>query len=169
MPSVEHEAASGTIFSALADYSGHPTSGRRGGWWISMDVDLFLAGQGLRPDLVGWRIDRNPQAPGKLDVETHLGVYMTPPDWVCEVLSGSTSYRDVRGGVKWEAWHEAGVGHYWTVDLANEVLMVFELGARRYELATVVGRDDARTLPPFDSVEFAPRRMFEIVAAMTGR
>ena len=43
----------------------------------------------------------------------HLGVYVDPPDWACEVLSETTRRRDEPGGVKWRTYWEAGVAHYW--------------------------------------------------------
>ncbi len=33
-------------------------------WWLTQEVDLYLAIEGLRPDVAGWRIDRHPAPPG---------------------------------------------------------------------------------------------------------
>src|SRR5579883_2114197 len=89
MASIEHGDAAGGIYAQLDRFRGPPAGGG-GGWWLSQDVDMFLAGQGLRPDLVGWRTEKHPRPPQKVNIgANHLGVYVTPPDWVCEVLSGS--------------------------------------------------------------------------------
>jgi hypothetical protein len=138
-----------------------PRGGGRGGWWLSQEVDLYLSGQGVRPDLVGWRVEAHPTPPRKINVGSrHLGVYATAPDWVCEVLSGSTRTRDEEDGIKWRAYWEAGVGHYWLVDLTRNRLTVYRRGKRDYEPVDVAGRAARKVLAPFDEVEFEARRVF---------
>src|SRR4051812_9338209 len=125
MASIEHGDAVMGIAEQLGRFRGPP--GTPGGWWLSQEVDMYLSGQGLRPDMVGWRMDRHPKPPRKVNLTNrHLGVYVTAPDWGCEVLSGSTRSRDEEEGVKWRAYHEAGVGHYWLVDLLRQQLTVYQ-------------------------------------------
>lgn len=160
MASIEHGSAVMGVAEQLGRLQGPPGAGG-GGWWLSQEVDLFLAGQGLRPDIVGWRIDQHPKPPQKVNVGIkHLGVYVAPPDWICEVLSGSTRSRDDQEGVKWQAYYEAGVGHYWLVDLLREQLTVYRRGERRYEPIEIAGPEAVKALPPFEMVEFAAKRVF---------
>lgn len=159
MASIEHGDAVFGIAEQLGQFRGPLGAG--GGWWLSQEVDLYLAGQGLRPDVVGWRIENHPRPPSKINVGgRHLGVYIDAPDWVCEVLSGSTRGRDEEEGIKWRAYHEAGVGYYWIVDLSREQLTVYRRGEHRYEPIEVAGRGAIKTLPPFESISFAANRIF---------
>src|SRR5262245_21793972 len=88
-PSPEHGRAQRKL-GAFVDTFGHPGeigTGRPGGWWLSTEVDLELAGSGVRPDLLGWRRDHVPKLPA-----APLGEAVTErPDWVAEVLSPSTA------------------------------------------------------------------------------
>ncbi len=163
MPSIEHGAAGFAIAEQLGRFLG-PRVAERGGWWLSQEVDMLLAGQGLRPDLVGWRVDKHPRPPRKVNVgRSHLGVYVTPPDWVCEVLSESTRADDESDGVKWGAYWEAGVGHYWLVDLARGHITVYRRGDNDYEPVDVAGRTAVKALAPFDEVAFDAGRVFMLM------
>lgn len=160
MTSIAQGDAMMDIGEQIGRLRGPPGDGG-GGWWLSQDVVMVLAGQGLRPDMVGWRVARHPRPPERVNVGTrHLGVYVAPPDWVCEVLPGSTRTRDEADGVKWQAYYDAGVGHYWLVDLDREQLLVYRRGERSYEPIEVAGREAVKALPPFESVNFVARRVF---------
>lgn len=166
MASIEHGAAAGNVFAQLDGFQG-PPGDHGGGWWLSQEVDLLLAGQGLRPDVVGWRMDRHPAAPRRVTVgPRRLGVCTTAPDWVCEVLSASTRARDESEGLKWQAYHEAGVGHYWLVDLDREQILVHRRDQRSYEAIEVAGREAVKQLPPFEAIPFQARRLFQMVALL---
>lgn len=166
VPSFEHGDAVIGISGQLDRFRG-PPSPAGGGWWLSQEVDLYLGGQGLRPDLVGWRMDKHPTPPRKVNVgDRHLGVYITPPDWVCEVLSASTRARDEDNGVKWQTYWQAGVGHYWIVDLLRAQITVYGRGAQDYEPLDVAGRSAVKPLAPFDGGEFDARRVFLLLGAV---
>src|SRR5258708_2748805 len=62
MATIEHGAAAGAVFGQINRFQG-PPGGGRGGWWLSQEVRLNISGQGLRPDLCGWRVDRHPRPP----------------------------------------------------------------------------------------------------------
>ncbi len=156
MASLAHGAAVMAIGEQINRFQGPPGVGG-GGWWLSQEVDLFLSGQGLRPDVVGWLIDKHPSPPQKINLgEKHLGVYVASPDWVCEVLSPSTKSRDVEDGQKWRAYHEAGVGHYWLVDLDREQLTVYQRGEVSYEPHDVAGRQTVNLSLPSLASSFSP-------------
>ncbi len=154
----QHGAGMGAIFGQYLRFQGPPRGDGGGGWWLSQDTQMLLAGQGLRPDVVGWRVDRHPRPPRRVNVGKHLGVVVAPPDWVCEVLSRSTSHRD--RGVKWTAYHQAGVEHYWLADLRGERITVYRRTVTGYEMVIEAGRTDVVALPPFESVDFVAELVF---------
>jgi Uma2 family endonuclease len=159
MASIEHGDAVMGIAEQLGRFRGPP--GTPGGWWLSQEVDMYLAGQGLRPDMVGWRMDKHPRPPRKVNITSkHLGVYVTSPDWVCEVLSSSTKARDEEEGLKWQAYYDAGVGHYWLVDLFRQQLTVYQRGVRDYEPVEILGREGVKALPPFETTDLVAKRVF---------
>lgn len=160
MPSIEHGDAVFGIAEQLGRFRG-PRAGDRGGWWLSQDVEVYLAGQGLRPDVVGWSVARYPAPPRKVNVGArHLGVYVDPPDWVAEVLSDSTRSRDEEEGAKWRAYFEAGVGHYWLIDLDRQQLTVYRRTDAGFVPIEVAGRGARKPLPPFEAAEFEADRVF---------
>lgn len=161
MATLDHGDAVGGIWEQIGRLRGPPPAG--GGWWLSENVKMFLSGQRLQPDLCGWRIEKHPRPPGKVNVDKHQGVCTTPPDWVCEVLSPSTSHGD--RGVKRNAYHAAGIAHYWLINLASQDIAVLSRTATGYELVAQAGRDDTVVLPPFEPIEFAVSRVFVIAAA----
>ena len=133
-------------------------------WWLSLEVDIYIGGEGMRPDVAGWRLDRNPSPPPETNVANHLGVITVVPDWVCEILSVSTTGRDVGTtkdrGIKWKAYQRAGVEWYWIVDLEHESLTVYQRTARSYEVVEMVGRGEVVRLPPFETVELSVTPLF---------
>lgn len=87
----------------------------------------------MRPDLAGWRRERLPR-PGK------TRPIVAVPDWVCEILSPSTSARD--RVTKRALYARTGVAHYWLIDPG-----VY---------------DDSSTarIAPFDAIELELGRLF---------
>ena len=62
--------------------------GGPGGWIILYEPELHLGDAVLVPDLAGWRRERMPY------VAEELVAFEIAPDWICEVLSPSTSTLD---------------------------------------------------------------------------
>src|SRR6188474_2369596 len=86
-PAKPHAAAA----SALGEELGPPFKRGRGGpgGWILLDEpELHLGEDVLVPDLAGWRRERM-RSP-----TTEEPYFTLAPDWVCEVLSRSTSRSD---------------------------------------------------------------------------
>lgn len=87
LPSVKHgsaQAGLNVLLGAAYDdrFGGHP-----GGWWLATEVEILLPGkQPVRPDLVGWRVERMEELPEEFPVKLR-------PDWVCEVVSPSDPAR----------------------------------------------------------------------------
>ncbi|MCB9730078.1 MAG: Uma2 family endonuclease [Deltaproteobacteria bacterium] len=118
-----------------------------GGWWIlhEPELHLLLDTRVVRPDLAGWRRQRMPAPPG----DSHK--FTLIPDWVCEVLSPSTSSHDTI--VKMPRYLEAGVKWAWIIDPVAERLDIFRAGDGEWlEAGSHQGAGAAR-LEPFDAVE----------------
>ena len=128
-----------------------------GGWWLLTEPDIeFGRHDILRPDIAGWRRDRTPKAPEGFPVRV-------VPDWVCEVLSPSTAWRDL--GEKRRIYHQAGVGHYWVVHPTDRVISVFAWNEANYGLVASCGIVGRVRLPPFEAVEFEAARLFGLEPA----
>jgi Uma2 family endonuclease len=153
-PLPKHSKAQG----ALRRFVGGPFDdddgyGGPGGWWIFVEVDVQLeAHEVVRPDLSGWRRQRLPDPGDRRPIDV-------APDWICEVLSPTTTVRDRT--TKRELYARHGVRHYWLVDPEARTLEVFELLDGRwllfgaYEESTTTVR-----VPPFEAIELPIGRLF---------
>src|SRR5690606_4669509 len=91
----------------------HRGRGGPGGWWILFEPELHLGPEILVPDLAGWRRERMPQLPEE-------AFFTLAPDWLCEVLSPSTTQLDrVR---KMPIYARNGVSHVWLLDPSAKTL-----------------------------------------------
>jgi Uma2 family endonuclease len=156
MPGPKHGRAQGRVFAlASGPYDRRPGDAERpGGWWISLEVDLHVAGMGCRPDVLGWRRDKQPYMPRP----DPRGVVTAAPDWICEVLSRSTAHIDLED--KRVGYHQAGVGHYWIADPNNATLTVLEWTPAGYLVARVAGRKERVRAQPFEAVEIDVNDLF---------
>ena len=150
MPGPRHGLIQGNVFSALAPRFGRRGGGgddRPGGWWFSLEVDMEIGGLGCRPDVIGWRRDRFPRLPSP----DPRGVVVDVPDWICEVLSASTANVDT--GRKREAYHRAGVTHYWLADPERRSLTVLRRVEEGYVIAAVATPGERVRAEPFGDVD----------------
>jgi Uma2 family endonuclease len=119
-------------------------SGRPGGWILLDEPELHFHGDILAPDLAGWRRERMPELPD-------AAAFELAPDWVCEVLSPSTSALDRAD--KLPIYAREGVRHAWLVDPIARTLEVLRLeGANWLLVGTWSGDVDVRA-EPFDAIE----------------
>jgi Uma2 family endonuclease len=145
----EHGSTQGLLFAALRGFHGHPRAGRPGGWWLGTEVEIELETHEVYvPDISGWRIDRAPEAPSGKPVRVR-------PDWVCEILSPSTTRHD--RGHKQRTYHRANIGHYWLVDPLDGILWVFRWSAEGYTQVVTLETEDVPAgelvrVEPFDVV-----------------
>jgi Uma2 family endonuclease len=155
MPSPEHGRAQRKLGEALGPFD-RRTSGsdRPGGWWLASEVDVVLGGEGVRPDLLGWRRDRVPELPRP----DHGGVVTERPDWIAEVLSSSTASRDL--GDKLVLYHTAEVPHYWIVDPSNRTLLVYRWLREGYIAVLGAGSDKIVRAEPFEALELRVGLLF---------
>jgi Uma2 family endonuclease len=120
-------------------------AGGPGGWIILDEPELHLGSDVLVPDLAGWRRERLPF----LGEETTA--FELSPDWICEVLSPSTSSLDrVR---KMPVYAREGVHFAWLLDPIQRTLEVFELQAQRWQAIGSWEGDVLVRAVPFDAVE----------------
>jgi Uma2 family endonuclease len=98
----------------------------------------------VRPDLAGWRRERMPSPP----TDSHK--FTLCPDWVCEVLSPSTTSYDTI--VKMPRYLEAGVRWAWIVDPVAERVDVFQAGDGEWLAAGSHEGGGVGRLSPFEAV-----------------
>jgi Uma2 family endonuclease len=121
---------------------------RPGEWIILIEPELHLGATPdvLSPDLAGWRRRRMPELPD-------VAAFTLAPDWLCEVLSPSTTLKDKKK--KMPIYAREGVGHLWLIDPSLETLEVYRLESGRWVFLGVHAKDDVVRVEPFDAVELA--------------
>jgi Uma2 family endonuclease len=96
------------------------------------------------PDYAGWRRARLPVLPDVAALEV-------APDWVCEVISPSTSYID--RSRKMRIYARERIGHLWIVDPILRTLEVYRLEDARWIATSAHGGGDVVRIEPFDAIE----------------
>lgn len=143
-PAVRHARAS----TRLGTEIGPPFElgrGGPGGWVILFEPELHHGDDVLAPDLAGWRLEHVPE--GMLEA-----AYVTKaPDWVCEVLSPSTTRID--RGRKRAIYARERVAHLWLVDPDAKLLEVMVLDGETYRVVLTAEGDDKVHAPPFAAIE----------------
>jgi Uma2 family endonuclease len=144
-PAVRHASTASTLGEIL----GPPfRRGRAGpGGWVILDepeVHLGPRPDKLVPDLAGWRRARWPAIEDAVAIEV-------PPDWICEVLSGSTEVVD--RGEKMAIYAREGVAHAWLVDPVTRVLEVYRLERGRWNAIATHRGDAVVRAEPFEAIE----------------
>ncbi|WP_187971517.1 Uma2 family endonuclease [Aquibium microcysteis] len=144
-PSRRHVAAASSLGDELV---GPFQKGRGGpgGWLILDEPEIHLRDDVVVPDLAGWRRDRLVDHP-----ETNF--FTVAPDWICEVLSGSTERRDRT--VKRKIYARHGVSFLWLVDPRQQMLEAFALVDGAWVLRGTWNSDDEVRAPPFDAIAFS--------------
>jgi Uma2 family endonuclease len=143
-PAKPHTAAA----TALGEELGPPFKRGRngpGGWILLFEPELHLGEDILVSDLGGWRRERLP-------VLTNEEPFFTlAPDWVCEVLSRSTSRSD--RSEKLPLYARASVENAWLVDPIDRTLEVLRLEHGRWTILSVHRDDDRVRAEPFEAFE----------------
>ena len=144
-PSPRHAAATSSLTDEL---SGPFQKGRGGpGGWVFFDEpELHLGPQVVVPDIAGWRRER-------LTTYPDTNYFAVSPDWICEVLCGSTERRDRT--VKMRIYAEAQIPHFWLIDPRQQILEAFELNERRWLKIGAWSSDDEVRALPFDAIAFS--------------
>jgi Uma2 family endonuclease len=143
-PAPRHAQASTTLGEEL----GPPFKrgrGGPGGWLILDEPEVHLGTHVVVPDLAGWRRARMPEMP------VDKPYFDLSPDWVCEVLSPSTSALD--RGDKLKVYASYKVTHVWLVDPDAQTLEVLELSGSHYVIHEVFSGGASCRAVPFDAIE----------------
>lgn len=143
-PAPKHARASSRLGGEL-DGPFDRGRGGPGGWIILDEPELHLGANVLVPDLAGWGRKRLPRLPD-------TAYFETAPDWVCEVLSPSTTRIDRTD--KLTVYASFGVGHAWYVDPDARTLEVLALTSGKWLLAATFKDADPITAPPFEAHTF---------------
>jgi len=142
-PAAPHAIASSVLGGWLVPPF-HEGRGGPGGWWILDAPELHLGGDVLVPDLAGWRRSRMPRRP-------ETAYFALAPDWVCEILSPSTSQLD--RVQKLAIYARERVPFAWLIDPLARTLEVLRLENGRWTiLATHAGAEQVRA-EPFDEID----------------
>ncbi|RKG58448.1 Uma2 family endonuclease [Corallococcus sp. CA054B] len=152
-PATEHSSAAMQLATELNNPFGRGRGGP-GGWLFLFEPELHLGKDVLVPDIAGWRRERVSKMPKV------VGVKMAP-DWLCEVLSPSTSRLDRFR--KLPIYAREGVKHVWLVDPLQYTLEVFRLEGSHYLL--VGTHQDAETVhaEPFEALPLELKVLWEDV------
>ena len=102
----------------------------------------------VRPDLAGWRRHRLPDPGDRRPIDV-------VPDWVCEILSPSTSRRD--RVTKRNLYAEHGIPSYWIIDADTRTLEAFELSDKRWVLAGAYDEAAVARIAPFEEIRARDR------------
>jgi Uma2 family endonuclease len=145
-PATPHARAASMMGSDLIGTFDRPPggSGEPGGWWILFEPELHLEADVVVPDLAAWRRERMPQLP-------NVAAFTQAPDWVCEVVSPTTSGMDrVR---KMRIYARERVSHLWLADPVAKTLEVYRLEAGHWIVAATHIASERVRAEPFGAVE----------------
>lgn len=142
-PALRHARSASRLGSRLGPPFDEGRGGP-GGWIILFEPELHFQDDVVVPDLAGWRQSRLPSVPD-------LAALTLAPDWLCEVLSPSTSTLDRLK--KLRIYAREGVGHVWLIDPLARTLEVLRLEHRRWSILAVHGSDEVVRAEPFDAIE----------------
>jgi Uma2 family endonuclease len=117
-----------------------------GGWVFFVESEVKFGDDILVPDIAGWRRERLTTYPEK-------NYFTISPDWVCEILSGSTEKRDRT--LKMRIYGDAGIPHMWLIDPRLQILEAFENDKGRWTKIGDWNSDDQVRAPPFDAISFS--------------
>ena len=147
-PSPRHANAASTLGADLHDAFQKGRSGP-GGWWILFEPEIHLRDHVLVPDIAGWRRETLPALP-------QIGWFEAVPDWLCEVISPSTSRIDREK--KLPIYAAAGVEWVWIVDPSLKTLEVLRRKDGRFVLSGAHFGETSISAPPFGdvSIELGP-------------
>jgi Uma2 family endonuclease len=143
-PAKPHAAAA----TALGEELGPPFKrgrGGPGGWIILFEPEVHLGGDVLVPDLAGWRRERMPV------ITTEEPFFTLAPDWVCEVVSPSTTVKD--RAKKLPIYARESVRHVWLVDPLQRTLDALRLQDGNWVIVAVHEGNARVRAEPFEAIE----------------
>ncbi len=142
-PAARHQRVASRMGYRLGAFDSDGGGDEPGGWWLLDEPELHLGGHVLVPDLAGWRRERMPVIPD-------VAAFELVPDWVCEVLSASTSARDRTQ--KLRIYLEVGARSAWLIDPMAATLEAFRAQEGAWLRVGAWAGDEAARAEPFDAI-----------------
>jgi Uma2 family endonuclease len=146
----EHGAAQRKLSAFIDPFDRRPGGRWPGGWWFATEVDVRFGEQILRPDVIGWRRSRVSEQPRGCPVDLL-------PDWTCEILSTKKPNDLVR---KKSIYHAHRVPHYWILDPAEGVLLIYRWTADGYTEILAAETGQRVRAEPFEAIELSVGAFF---------
>lgn len=153
-PRPRHSVAQGGLFAELRTRYGSGSQGVSPDWLFLVEPEIRSEETFSRlvPDIAGWRKSTS----GWPDPDT------TPisllPEWVAEVLSGSTETYD--RGPKKDAYGQMGVGGLWLVDAAQRRIETFSNVRGKMTVGAVFDSGTLERSEPFPGLSLSFDRLF---------
>jgi Uma2 family endonuclease len=144
-PSPRHAAAANSLSDELTGPF-QKSRGGPGGWVFFVEPEIQFRKSILVPDIAGWRRERLTEYPEN-------NYFNVVPDWVCEILSGSTEKRDRT--LKMDIYGEARIPFFWLIDPRLQILEAFENGDGHWTKVGNWNSDDDVRAPSFEAVAFS--------------
>ena len=144
-PSPRHGAAALALGAKLGGPFQTDPSGP-GGWVFIIEPEIKFGHDILVPDLAGWRRENLSSYPER-------NYFEIAPDWVCELLSGSTERRDRT--LKMRIYGEARIPYLWLIDPRLQILESFENESALWTRLGAWNSADIVRVPPFDAIAFS--------------
>jgi Uma2 family endonuclease len=144
-PSFRHSATASALHIAVGGPFQKAVGGP-GGWIFFIETEFKFGDDLLVPDVAGWRVEHFPGEPEQ-------NYFTSSPDWVCEILSGSTEKRDRT--LKKRIYADAGISHMWLIDPRLQVLETFRLDEGEWKTAGAWNSADEVRAAPFDAISFS--------------
>lgn len=122
--------------------------GGPGGWWILLEPEIHFKPytEIFVPDIAGWRRERLPSIP-------NAPYFELVPDWLCEVLSPSTTHKDRQ--VKMPLYAQYGVRYAWLLDPLAKTLEAFSQHQNTWTLIGSFRDNDLVSVAPFAEISFS--------------
>lgn len=117
--------------------------GGPGGWMILFEPRIRFGEEIRVPDLAGWRVERWTGVPRR-------GPMPIAPDWICEVLSGSTETEDRTR--KMPLYARAQVANLWLINPEPRTLEVYRRDDDGWLLLGTHADDAKVRAEPFDAI-----------------
>ena len=143
-PRPRHVRAASMLGARLVQRYSWDTHDGPGGWVILDEPELLLGEDVRCPDLAGWRVERYE--------EPEDNPIALVPDWICEVLSPTTTRSD--RVEKMPLYAEHGVGHLWLVDPSAETIEVYRREGSLWVVSSTHGAETDARPEPFGAVPF---------------
>ncbi len=148
-PAKPHLRASSRLGARLDPFDTEGDDGGPGGWLILDEPELHLDVDPdfpvVIPDLAGWRTETLPET------DDGEAAFSVRPDWICEILSPSTTVWDRVHKMPFYA--RAGVGHAWLLDPVLRTLEVYRNVEGHWLAVGAWSGDAAVRAEPFDALE----------------